>query len=204
MAIAASDAAVTLGKTSQKESPSGLTIWPSCAAATRDTSSRWAARTALRSDSGRARNRAVEPLMSVFMRTVARRVTIVCRPTLCGLAGPAPWPSRRQRRRECGRSPGALDPEAEADARGVPEALRLGRVGAWQVLDRREAEVPPLVERGLLGQPPDLLQRPLDARLDVDARHGSMMGRPRPGPKSTAGDAATSPVIRRQPRHGGG
>jgi hypothetical protein len=57
--IAASAAAVTLGKTSQNPSPSGLTIRPSWAAARRDTKPRCSLSSASSSASGRARNRAV-------------------------------------------------------------------------------------------------------------------------------------------------
>jgi hypothetical protein len=75
--IAASAPAVTLGKTIQNPSPSGLTMRPSCAAATRDTKARCSVRRPSRSTSGSARNRTVEPRMSVFMMTVVRRVVML-------------------------------------------------------------------------------------------------------------------------------
>src|SRR5215472_6979785 len=71
MVIAASAAAVTLGKTIQNPSPSGLTIRPSCATETRVIISLCAASSAVRSCAESARNSAVEPPMSVFR--IARR-----------------------------------------------------------------------------------------------------------------------------------
>jgi hypothetical protein len=81
MAIAARAAAVALGNVSQNPSPSGFTMRPSWAAAWPPTNSLCSINSACRSASASARNRSVEPLMSVFMMTVARRlVTISGRP----------------------------------------------------------------------------------------------------------------------------
>jgi hypothetical protein len=79
MAMAASEAAVTLGNTSQSPSPSGLTMRPPCCPPMRETIWRWSARRAVRSGSRSARKRAVEPLMSVFMMAVACSVVMATR-----------------------------------------------------------------------------------------------------------------------------
>src|SRR4029077_16858344 len=63
----------------------------------------------------------------------------------------------------------AVDRQPEPDAGGVEEALRQRLVRARQVLDLAEAEVPPLVELGPLGETPDLVQRAVHEDLDIDA-----------------------------------
>jgi hypothetical protein len=76
IAIAASAAAVTLGKVIQNPSPWALTIRPSFPSARRQTNSRCSVSNADRSACGRLRNRGVEPLMSVFRIAVTRKVGI--------------------------------------------------------------------------------------------------------------------------------
>jgi hypothetical protein len=75
--IAASAAAVTLGKASQNPSPSGFTMCPSCAAARRVSKARCSLRRAARSASAIAWNRGVDPAMSVFRIAVVRSVVVV-------------------------------------------------------------------------------------------------------------------------------
>jgi len=74
IAIAASAAAVTLGKMIQNPSPWALTIRPSFSSARWQTNSRCSASNAVKSACSRFRNRGVEPLMSVFRIAVTRKV----------------------------------------------------------------------------------------------------------------------------------
>src|SRR5260221_14028281 len=67
------------------------------------------------------------------------------------------------------------DAEAEADTRGVEEALRLRDVWPRQVLNIGEDEVPLLMQIGLLRLLPELVSVALDVDLDIDAHRLSSL-----------------------------
>src|SRR5439155_25232778 len=83
----------------------------------------------------------------------------------------------------------------EAEPSRIQETLRLPG-GAVEVLDAREAQVPPLMQVGPLRDAPDLFERRPDEDLDVDRRRHAAE------PDKTARSLATRSDERRAKRRG--